>query len=267
MDYLFDNLDKIKRKLKDKNLFLFLDFDGTIAPIAKTPDKAKLSKETRKLLEALSGSPGRRLIFISGRSLSDIKKQVGIKGAIYSGNHGLEIEGPGIKFRFLLSPQYRSILKKIKIGLKQKIATLKGAFVEDKGLTLSLHYRLLNKRQVPCLEKIFEETVARYLAMDKIKVNTGKMVLEVRPPVAWDKGKVALWLLGRQKFISSKKSALPIYIGDDVTDEDAFKALMKKGLTLFVGKGKNSLAQYYLKGPDEVGHFLEIILGNQAWKI
>jgi trehalose-phosphatase len=89
------------------------------------------------------------------------------------------------------------------------------------------------------------------------------MVLEVRPPVDWDKGKVVMWLLARQQFASEGKQVLPVYIGDDLTDEDAFKAIKNKGITIFVGEPKVSHAQYYLKNVNEVAEFIKVILKMQ----
>ncbi|MFH1201518.1 MAG: trehalose-phosphatase [Candidatus Omnitrophota bacterium] len=256
MVHLFDKWNKIEQKLKDKFLFIFLDFDGTLAPIAEAPDKAILAEEIRALLKRISDKPEVRLAFISGRALEDIKKKIGLKSVIYSGNHGLEIEGPKIKFKSMVAPRYRMILGRIKNDLQQKISSIRGAFVEDKGLSLSLHYRLVGKEKIAQIKTIFHEAVILFLESNKIKIKSGKMVLEVRPPVEWDKGKVVLWLLNRQIFASRRTNVLPIYIGDDATDEDAFKVLKNKGLTIFVGEPKETYARYYLRNPEEVKEFL-----------
>ena len=151
------------------------------------------------------------------------------------------------------------VLGQIRKDLQQRLSSIRGAFVEDKGLSLSLHYRAVEKKQIPKIKTIFYETVILYLRRDKIKIKPGKMVLEVRPKTEWDKGKVVLWLLARQIFAAQKSKVFPIYIGDDLTDEDAFKALKNKGLTVFVGEPKESYAQYYLKNPKEVIDFLRRI--------
>jgi trehalose-phosphatase len=207
-------------------------------------------------LKRLADDPRFKLAFISGRAIEDIKNRVGLKNVVYSGNHGLEIEGPKIDFKPMVTPRYGVIIERIKNDIERKIASIRGAFIEDKGLSLSLHYRLVDKSQIPLLKTIFDEAVILYLARNKIRIKPGKMVLEVRPPVEWDKGKVVLWLLNRQMFTLKKGDILPIYIGDDVTDEDAFKALKKKGLTIFVGEDNDFSAEYYLKDQDEVAEFL-----------
>lgn len=261
MDYLFGSWEHVKARLRGKYLFIFLDFDGTLAPIAATPGKAVLSQENRALLKRISEGPASKLAIISGRSLKDIKKKVGLKNVIYSGNHGLEIEGPKIKFRSSILPRYLRIIEEIKSELERRISSLKGVFVEDKGLSISLHYRMADRKQISLIKSIFHEAVIFYLIKDKIRIKAGKMVLDVRPPVEWDKGKIVLWLLARQALAAEEADILPVYIGDDYTDEDAFRALKNKGLTVFVGKPKESYARYYLRDTKEVTDFL-----RRLWK-
>ncbi len=259
MRYIFHDLEKIKRSLEGKYIFLFLDCDGTLAPIVNTPDKVIISPETKKLLGSLSQKKNCRIAIISGRTLADIKKRFGLKNIIYSGNHGFQIEGPKIKHELAVPLGYKKALRRIKTRLKEKLSGIKGVFVEDKKLSLALHFRLADKGQLPFIKTVFHESIILYLLKNKIKVSPGKKILEVRPPLRWDKGKIVLWLLGRQIFALKKENVLPVYIGDDVTDEDAFKALKNKGLTVFVGKPGNSKADYYLKSTEEVIKFLRLI--------
>jgi len=260
MVYLFDNWEELRKALEGKYIFIFLDYDGTLVPIVDKPEKAIIPVSLKALLRRLSDNPRFKLAFISGRSLEDIKSKIGLKNVIYSGNHGLEIEGPKIKFQPLVSPRYKLTLRHIKNDLQQKISSIRGAFVEDKGLSLSLHYRLADKKDIPKVKTIFHETVILYLIRNRIKIKAGKMVLEVRPHLEWDKGKIVLWLLARQRFTLKGKEVVPIYIGDDETDEDAFKVLKNNGITVFVGKPRPSYARYYLKDADEVKEFLKRIL-------
>ena len=259
MKYLFSQFSQIKELLSDKIILLLLDYDGTLTPIVKIPSKAIIHKDTKGLLQKLSRSPSCKIGIISGRKLEDIKNIVGIDGIIYAGNHGLEIKGPKIKFESQVSPRLKSIIRDIAMDMQKRLSGIKGAMIEDKGLTLSIHYRLVGKKDMPAFEKIIFEVTNPYLISDKIKVNSGKKVYEIKPPIKWDKGKIVLWLLAREQFISGVKDVLPIYIGDDTTDEDAFKALKRKGLTVFVGKPGNSKANYYLKNTGEVVKFLRSI--------
>lgn len=257
MEYLFDHWSRIKKSFKCRHLFIFLDFDGTMAPIVKAPAKAVLGQGIRTLLGRLADNPRVELTFISGRNIEDLKNKIGFRNVIYSGNHGLEIEGPKIKFKPVVPPRFKKALEKIKDDLKTETSLIKGILIEDKGLSLSLHYRLVDKRQVSQVKRVFHKIVALPRLRNQIRTRSGKMVLEVLPPVDWDKGKAVLWILAKKAFLSGIVKPMPVYIGDDITDEDAFKALKRKGLAIFVGKQKKSYARYYLKGPRGVAAFLK----------
>ncbi len=264
MDYLFSEWGKLRSRLSNRYIFIFLDYDGTLAPIVETPERAAMPEETKEVLKELSRNKKCKIVIISGRSLKDLKERVGLNNVMYVGNHGLEIEGSRIKFESYVSPRYRIALKRIKNDLTKKFSLINGVILEDKGLSLSVHYRLVNPKYVPKVKAIFHEATIIYLVRNKIKVKSGKMVLEIRPPLEWGKGKAALWLLMRQTFASKEAEVLPIYLGDDLTDEGAFKVLRNKGLTVLIGKPKESHAQYYLKNLDEAVCFLKMILGAQT---
>lgn len=249
MKYLFNAWNSVKKKINKNNLFIFLDFDGTLTPIVSTPQKAVLSKAVRKLLKEMSKNHKIRLVFISGRSLKDIKRLIGIKGVIYVGNHGLEIDGPKTKFKSPVSLAHKKILKCIKDDLKTRLSAVGGLFIEDKGLSLSVHYRLVDKYKIPEIKTVLHNSITPYFKRGIINIKSGKKVFEIRPLINWDKGKAVLWLL-------PKKDIIPIYLGDDTTDEDAFKVLKNRGITIFVGRPKKSYAEYFLKDTKEVEYFL-----------
>lgn len=257
MRYLFPRWDNIKKDITGKFVLLFLDYDGTLTPIVRGPDKALISKQARELLKKLSAHPRCMIAVVTGRVAKDIKGKIGIRNIIYASNHGLQIEGPNIRFEAPLTPDYKTILQKIKNELKQMLSPVKGILLEDKGLSLALHYRLTNKKEVPFIRETFHRVALPYLRLGKIKTEIGKKVFEVKPATEWEKGKAVLWLLSKQKPLLCAKPILPIYVGDDVTDEDAFRALKYKGLTVFVGRPKRSYAKYYLKNTGEVSEFLK----------
>jgi trehalose 6-phosphate phosphatase len=264
MRQLFKHWQNLSSQLQKKRIILFLDYDGTLTPIVKSAEKAIIPKETKSLLCDLCAYV--KLAVISGRALSDLKKMVGVKGIIYSGNHGLEIEGPKLKFSAPVSSGYKRFLRTLKARLEKRLAGIKGIILEDKGLSLSLHYRLVDKKLVPKVQTIFHETTISPALKNRVKIRPGKRVWEIRPPIQWDKGKIVLWLLAREKFALGEGPLLPIYAGDDTTDEDAFRALRNKGITIFVGRPKKSSAQYYLNNSKEVAEFLKRTLSLQKIK-
>ena len=265
VSYIFSSLEGIKKSLRNKFVYLLLDYDGTLSPIARTPAEAHMPDRAKELLLKLSKTPNCRIAIISGRSLSDISKRVGVKGIVYVGNHGFEIKGPKIKFKSLVSRRYRKVLKEIKTKLKKDLSPFKGVFIEDKGYCLTLHYRLANENDIPAIVSKFYFATFIDEFRKNIQTKFGKMTREIRPPILWNKGMTALWLLEQQSSVLKGKDmrVMPIYIGDDLTDEDAFQVLRNKGLTIFVGKPKSTQARFYLKDNQEVEKFLELILKNK----
>jgi trehalose 6-phosphate phosphatase len=234
--------------------FLFLDYDGTLTPIVNKPQLAKLSKTRQKALQKLAKYKDISVAIVSGRKLANLKKMVPIKQFFFAGNHGFEIQGPKLHFTHPKAKAAKPILKQIKSKLTKGLKGIKGIIIEDKSLTLSLHFRLAAKKDQNQIKKIFNTIIAPYKKKKKIRITSGKKVFEVRPNIDWHKGKAVLWLLN--KFAKNKK-VIPVYIGDDVTDEDAFIALKKRGITIRVGKSKASCAQENLKDVKAVYKFIE----------
>jgi len=255
---LLKNWKKIKAKTKNNNLLLLLDYDGTLSPIVSRPGLATLPAERRKLLKSLAGKDRIVLGIVSGRILKDIKNKVGIKGIYYSGNHGFEIEGPKVCLTLKEANKARPIIAAIKKKLKKELKMFSGIIVEDKKVTLSLHYRLVKSNEQKKLKKAFLPLISPYLKKKAIRLTSGKKVFEIRPPINWDKGK-AVKLLLKHIQMKNKKRFLPIYAGDDTTDEDAFAALRSRGITIVVGP-KTSKAQYRLKNVEQLYRFLALLL-------
>jgi len=257
MRYLFSNWREVSLRIKKSpRVFLFFDYDGTLTPIVSTPEEAILPKRTKNLVNKLKNHPRFIIAIISGRSLKNVKGMVRLKGIIYAGNHGLEIEGKSIKFsKPTTADSFRPLMKKISRSLHRALKDIKGSRVEDKGATLSVHYRLVKPSQVPLVKNRFKRIVAPFVRSKKVRLSAGKKVLEVRPNLDWHKGKAVLTLL------KAKKRVLPIYLGDDVTDMDAFRAIKGKGISIFVGSSKKRTnADYFLKDTEEVAGFIERLL-------
>lgn len=250
--YLFDHIDEIKNRLKGKRPLLFLDYDGTLTPIVESPDMAVIPDDMRSLLTEL-----RRLLpiaVISGRSLEDIKRRVGIEGIIYAGNHGAEI-WDGEKTIASQQPFVsRDMLQEFLNRLKESLLPIKGVLIEDKGITASIHYRMVKERDLPKLFRIFTGISDDY--KNAFKIVIGKKVFEIRPVDIWDKGDAVSWIMNNMG-----NGSAPIYIGDDTTDEDAFKILRGKGINICIGG--NAEAEYYLKNQGEVKDILQWLLKQQ----
>ncbi len=273
MKYLFNYSQKIFTSInRTPHIYLFLDYDGTLAPIVKKPELANLPKESKSILFKLMKNPKFSIAIISGRSIKQLKQKVRIKDIALAGNHGLEMElpsgtsrrgvkSPTLKYVHPLARKIRPVTKNIKHKLDIACKPIKGAFVEDKGLTLSVHYRLVKGAKIKKLKHSVIATLTPYIESKKVKITNGKKVIEVRPPIKWDKGSLVDYLLKRKK--NKRRRILPIYLGDDETDESAFKRLKKKGITIFVG-GKNTVsnAEYYVRDTKEVFRFLRWLTTN-----
>lgn len=259
MEYLFNDWVYIDKKIRaQRSIMLLCDYDGTLTPIVDRPELAVMSEEMHKAFDRLVGRKQFILGIISGRALADIKERVNINGLIYAGNHGFEIEGPGLKFIHPLADELTSVLRLISQVLHKAFKNMRGVIVEDKGMTVSVHYRLVADAELPELHSKFESIVMGARAMGKIRTTDGKKVHEIRPAIAWDKGKAVNLIIEKYIPQQRRKNLLPVYIGDDRTDEDAFKVINQYGgISILVGKeGQASAAKYYLNSPEEVGTLL-----------
>lgn len=215
-------------------ILLMLDFDGTLAPIRRRPDEAGLSPGMRKTLKALASNPRISPAIISGRSLSDVRGRVGIGGMTYAGCHGLEMRGPGWSYVHPKAARLRPLLKRAASELSAALGGLPGVMVEDKGLAVAVHYRKAGARGAGAAERAVSCTLSKY--RNRLKPGRGRKVLELLPDVAWDKGRAVELLLGRHR----AQAPCPVYIGDDLTDEAAFRAVRGRGLGILVESRERS---------------------------
>ena len=259
MKALLSCWDVVAARVKGaEHILLLIDYDGTLTPIVKKPELANLSLQMKECLQELAGNPHLTLGIISGRTMEDLQERVGLNGIIYVGNHGLEIEGPGITYVNPVARETKPFLHSLCQDISKELAGIKGAIIEDKGLTLSLHYRLVDEAQVGELNRIFCEIAKSFAAPGRIKVGEGRMVYEVKPAVDWDKGK-AIALIAQN--LSWKGEPLTIFLGDDVTDYDGFRMVDKSGgISIYVGEeDAESVAQYLLCSPKETYQFLSML--------
>ncbi len=263
MRYLFNDWGRVSFKIRNSpHVFLFFDYDGTLTPIVSRPDEAVFPPAVKKLIRRLNKDPKFTVVIISGRSLKNIKRIVGLEGIIYAGNHGLELEGKGIKsFKLPSIDAIKGVIKRLAVHLRRELEGIKGAYIEDKGVTLSVHYRLAGPRDKALIDKKFKEAVWPYVSSGKVRISSGKKVLEVRPNLDWDKGKAVSWLIRR------RENTFIVYFGDDVTDLDAFRVIKGKGISIFVGRPKKGInADYFVKGPKDVKRFIARLSNLNAAK-
>ena len=257
MPHLLQVWPSVLKRLKEaEQVLLLLDYDGTLTPIAAQPDLAVLGQKPRNTLLSLSQRDKFIVGIISGRSLSDISAMAGLPDLVYAGNHGLEISGPGLNFVHPEAGAFGKTLGLLVLDLQRDLFSLPGVLVEDKGLTISVHYRLTPDELVGEVESRFKAVVSPYLKPGGWKATAGKQVLEMRPDIPWDKGKAIAYL--QEAYPSA---SLTFYFGDDLTDEDGFEVVQSiGGIAVFVGQARQpTRAIHRLDSPQEVVETLQLI--------
>ena len=239
----------------NRTLLLF-DYDGTLAPIVPRPEQAHLPLDTTQLIHDLKDNTRFILGVISGRSLVDVRERVGVPDIIYGGNHGLEMEGIGGKFLHPDGLARLGDLGRICQELSHELNQYAGVIIENKGLTLSVHYRLTPEHLVSQVEDSFNNVVAPGVADQLVKITYGKKVFEVRPNVEWDKGKAITRIMEVYS-----DAPLAAYFGDDLTDESGFRVVQDAGgIGVFVGPARQpTRALFRVDSPGEVADTLRLL--------
>ena len=253
MDYLFDRWPKIKRAITNaQGLLLMLDFDGTLSPIAPTPAKATLPATVKtQLKHAAKLMP---VAIISGRPLANLKQKVRLQNLIYAGSHGLEWQIGKQTSRLAAAKRVGKPLGAIKPSLQKLIRAYPGSLLENKTFGFAIHYRGLTAIKAAKFQQSAEQILRTATKTRNFRILSGKKILELQPNLNWHKGKVAKTILRRLQH-KTKQKRLPIYVGDDVTDEDAFRELTS-GLTIRVGQAASSRAKYFIKNPAQIALLL-----------
>jgi trehalose-phosphatase len=236
--------EAIRAAAGGRRLALFLDYDGTLTPIVGRPEAAVLGEDMREVLRRLAARHA--VAIVSGRDLEDVRRRVGLEDVHYAGCHGFEIAGPrGNRVHgaaAAAAPQLAAAADQV----AHDIRGLPGVQLERKRFTLAVHYRRARDADVPAVRAAVARAQAHHPAL---RITSGKKVFELQPDVDWDKGRAVLWLI--QTLVL--QDALPVYIGDDVTDEDAFRALAQRGVGVAVQEtAQPTAADYTLRDPGEV---------------
>jgi trehalose 6-phosphate phosphatase len=244
-----DRIDEILASARGTRVAVFLDYDGTLTPIVSHPEEAVLSDSMRQRLQDLASRVP--VAILSGRDLDDVRERVGIENIVYAGSHGFDIAGPG-GLRRQTANEFLPKLDTAEKKLQEALDGISGARVERKRFSIATHYRNVKEHDVPRVKQAVGEVAWRHRELRKM---TGKKVHELQPDTDWDKGRTLMWLL--ETLDLEDGNVFPIYIGDDRTDEDAFRMLKQRGIGILVSEEPRfTAARYSLRDPAEVGRFL-----------
>jgi len=238
---------------------LFLDFDGTLAPIEDDPASPQLDPHTAATLKRMTSLDSMVTTIVSGRAVEDLYGRIRLGGLIYAGNHGLEIFGRGLSFVEPDAAALREPLARLCEELTGRLRAFEGVMVEYKGLTASVHFRRAAADPAD-IEDTVRAAVCR--AGGRFRLNLGHKVWEIMPRSGWHKGMAVEWI-NRQLRRGNDEKMLSLYLGDDSADEDAFSA-MPDGITVKVGNESPTLAAHRLPGPEAVDEFLRWLAFRRA---
>lgn len=226
------------------------DFDGTLAPMVSHADQVRLPVATKTVLQRLIARPDVRLAFISGRSLADLQKRVDLGGVLYAGNHGLEMtDADGSISLAPAASEAAAALSQVLAVLEPAIKHLPGVWIENKQLTLSVHYRLADES---CYPEVEHQVRSAVRDMASLVVRPARRIWEIRPAIDWDKGSALRRFMDEHQVPSSAAA----FLGDDVTDVDAFREL-PDGWTFSVGEHVRSNARVSVHDPLDCAALLE----------
>lgn len=242
---------EIGKSIGERRPAFFLDLDGTLVPLVSRPDLTALPADTREVLRSLAREYV--VCIVSGRDLPDLKRKVGLSELHYAGDHGHHIVGrAGTEIELEVGPEDRLELETASYELESRLRSIEGALVEVKGTSLSVHYRLVAPEQHELVGRIVGEIAD---AAPSLSLTGGKLVHELRPRIAWGKGRAMLWLLGQLRL--RRDEVCPICLGDDLTDEDLFSAARGWGVCVLVGDSdRETRAEYRLADHREAADFL-----------
>jgi len=253
------NREELTRRLVGRRPALFCDYDGTLTPIVDRPEDAGMSARMRDTVRRLAALCP--LCVVSGRDRRVVQELMGMDDLVVAGSHGFDIWSPeGGAIQREEGMEFQDLLRTVQGRLTEELGPIEGALVEPKRMSVAVHYRVVPEAQRPRVAAITQAVVAEH--PEELRVTPGKLVYEIQPRIDWDKGRAVLHLL--RALGLDREDVLPLYLGDDITDEDAFEALAGRGLGLLVGRagdpeiaGRTTSADYVLDGVEEVEVFLD----------
>ncbi len=243
--------EAIARRLADVPPALFLDYDGTLTPIVSRPADAVLADATRQVLRRLAACCP--VAIVSGRDTRAVREFVDLDELCYAGSHGFDIVGPDLRQRQPDAEAALGALDTAQAQIERRLAAVPGAQVERKRYAIAVHYRNAPPESVGLIEQAVDDARAE---RPELRKRGGKKIFELLPDIDWDKGRAVQWLLDALDL----SDRLPMYIGDDVTDEDAFRRL-GEGIGIRVGPADQpTAARYVLADTEAVREFLQWLL-------
>ena len=250
--------EALAQRFAGKQPAVFLDYDGTLTPIRDRPEDAVISDSMREAVRRLAERVP--VVVASGRDRRVVQELMGLDNLIVAGDHGFDIWSPsGGSIRREEGASFEGLLREVEAKLRAELADIPGALVEPKKSSVAAHFRLVPEDQRPRVKKIVDAILSEH--PEELKVTPGKMVFEIQPKLDWDKGKAVLYLL--EALGLDRDDVVPVYLGDDITDEDAFRALVGRGIGIFVGSAddpetadRTTAADYVLNTIGEVEEFL-----------
>jgi trehalose-phosphatase len=242
----------------DSHVLLLTDFDGTLAEFNVDPAAVHLSKARQLLLQSIAARADFTLGIVSGRRIADLRERTGVgSSAFYAGLHGLEIEGPGLRFMHHSASLAAPTIGVLQKELKRATRDLQGVFIEDKGLSVVLHVRGASRADRLHAATRFRALAEPYVSDGVLRVQPGDEMIELLPNLDWTKGDAVRCIVHHVE-TQRKEPVWPVYIGDDATDEDAFEAIGDGGLTIGVSNRPIS-ASFRIADPAAVEQFLRQI--------
>ncbi|XP_057421138.1 probable trehalose-phosphate phosphatase J [Lotus japonicus] len=266
-----DMFEQIMDAANGKQIVMFLDYDGTLSPIVQDPDRAFMSDSMRKTVRKLARCFPTAIV--SGRCKDKVYNFVRLAELYYAGSHGMDISGPTRDSKnhkdkkaeavlFQPASDFLPMMNVVYHRLVENTKSIPGSKVEDNKFCLSVHFRCVDEKKWSELAHQVRSVLKEY---PELRLSQGRKVLEIRPSIKWDKGKALEFLLESLGFANCN-DVFPVYIGDDKTDEDAFKKLRDRGqgFGILVSKfPKDTAASYSLQEPNEVMDFLQRLV---EWK-
>jgi trehalose 6-phosphate phosphatase len=227
-----------------------------LTPIVDRPEDAVITPEMKDVVASLS----RHCVLgiISGRDLKDVRSMVGLDDIIFAGSHGFDVFRPNAQnLTMRQGEQFLPMLDEAEKEIKLQTISIENCRIERKKFSIAIHYRGVEQGKVSMVEQAVDRVQALFKQLRK---NGGKKIFELQPDIDWDKGKALLWLM--DKLNLDIGTCQTFYIGDDLTDEDAFKVLQTSGVPILVTEQTDpkTYAHYILRDTDEVKIFLEKLL-------